>query len=71
MITFQTENRKLIKVLRDGAFLCWMEQNYRKPPGIMTKGYTYWSATVAGKDITADTLTALKAKLVRGSAHHG
>ena len=64
VITYERTSRKSIKVIKDGAFAGWMDQGYHKPTGF-EKGYTYWTVRIAGQDLSAVTVTALKAKIAK------
>jgi hypothetical protein len=62
VITYERTSRKSIKVIKDGAFAGWMDQSYFNPTGFQ-KGYTYWTVRIDGQDLSAATVTALKAKI--------
>ena len=61
-ITYQKIDRKMINVLRDGAFAGHLVQEYRRPPaGICTpNSYSIWCGTIDGRDVQSRTLTNAK-----------
>ena len=61
-IAYERTTPKLIKVLKDGVFVGFLEKGYRHPTGF-DRGFTYWSGTISGQEIWGETITAAKAKI--------
>ena len=63
VFTYEKSNAKLIKVMKDGAFIGWLTQQSHRNTGLNTERYTYWTIQIDGVEISATTLTKAKQKI--------
>jgi hypothetical protein len=60
--TYKRTSERFIEVLDNGAYAGWLERVTQRPK---TGLLSYWTGRVAGRPISANNLTAAKAKIER------